>query len=314
MRRAWGANLGTKERWPLEPTLAKSSGGIVFAFRSLDKKYYGLGREVRLYMRREGVSMSDFDTLMVPWWQFSISKNFPAATKSPRPPSLHSSSSSSPKNSSNSATFSPNAFYRRRRHRVCRPRLFAHKRSDSALSRLRGRLRDGSVLQRCCRPGPAVNYHEGDRIVKGQSDLPFLASDIQVGDTINTATRVLSFCEPGEIMFTETVHQLLRRHDLEKAFPLHRNERLVTKHEVVLETYTYKPAKSPTSTLYSPHSPLHAYKRFAAFPPIKAHTLWYFMETGLMPSCAMLFHRRITQSASSTTRRHSSLQAKFSRF
>ena len=133
---------------------------------------------------------------------------------------------------------------------------------------------DGVILR------TAVNCSDGDRIVFGL-DHALAGQYIQVGDTINLAARVLSFCEPREIMFSAEVQRLLRHHDLEAEFPLHRNERLVTKHGVTLDTYTYIPDPAQANILYSPTSPLHRYKRFTAFPPIKARTLRFFLAAGL---------------------------------
>lgn len=134
--------------------------------------------------------------------------------------------------------------------------------------------RDGIIIR------TALNYSEGDSIVFGSENvLP--GQYIQVGDAINIAARALSFCEPREIMFTSGVQRLLRNHDLEEAFPLHHNEPLVTKHGLRLDTYTYNPPTHLRDALYSPDAPSHPYKRFTAFPPIKADTLRYFMANGL---------------------------------
>lgn len=126
----------------------------------------------------------------------------------------------------------------------------------------------------------AVNYSEGDRVVFGPAG-SLENQYIQVGDTINIASRIVSFCEPRELMISDSVHNLLRHHELLSEFHFFRNDPLVTKHGLRLDTYTYFPQEELKDTFYSPNSPLHPYKRFAAFPPIKASTLRYFMSSGL---------------------------------
>jgi hypothetical protein len=143
---------------------------------------------------------------------------------------------------------------------------------DCAIRLTASLCRQGVILR------TALHYSEGDRLVFG-TDAALRGQYIQVGDTINVAARVITFCEPREIMLTDAVQSLLRRHDLE--YPLHRNEPLVTKHGVHLHTYTLVPMGDLAENLYSPSSPLQPYKRFIAFPPIKADTLRCFLSNGL---------------------------------
>ncbi len=126
----------------------------------------------------------------------------------------------------------------------------------------------------------ALNYSEGDRIVPGSGGA-LAGQYIQVGDAINIAARVITFCEPRELMVTAAVQQLMRNHELGDVFALHHNELLVTKHGLNLATYTYIPPKELKGMLYSPDSPLHPYKRFTSFPPLKLKTLSQFMANGL---------------------------------
>ena len=126
----------------------------------------------------------------------------------------------------------------------------------------------------------AVNYSQGDRLVLAPENL-FNGPYVQVGDTINIAARVLSFCEPCEIMVTDRVRWLLWCHGLLEDFPLHHNEPLTTKHGVRLDTYTYNPPDGQAKSLYSPDSALHRYKRFTSVPSIQAGTLRYFLTNRL---------------------------------
>ncbi|MCX6630997.1 MAG: hypothetical protein NTW28_25575 [Candidatus Solibacter sp.] len=145
---------------------------------------------------------------------------------------------------------------------------------DFAIDFTAGLCRDGLIIR------TALNYSECDRIVFAEANV-LAGQYIQVGDTINIAARTLSFCEPREIMLTAGVQKLLRNHELEDVFPVHHNEPLVTKHGLRLDTYTYVPPAHLQDALYSPTAPSHPYKRFTAFPPIKADTLRYFMANGL---------------------------------
>lgn len=126
----------------------------------------------------------------------------------------------------------------------------------------------------------ALNYSEGDRVVFGYEHA-LNGQYIQVGEAINIASRILSFCEPRELMISDSVYKLLKNNDLLDNFRFFHNVKLLTKHGHELNTYTYFPPEDQDNILYSPNSPLHHYKRFAAFPPIKAETLLYFMSSGL---------------------------------
>jgi Adenylate and Guanylate cyclase catalytic domain len=126
----------------------------------------------------------------------------------------------------------------------------------------------------------AINYSENDRIVFGKINA-LKGQYIQVGDTINVAARVITFAEPREIIVTDSVQRLLRSHDLLMEYELHHNEILITKHGLKLDTYTYIPNNKQVDDLYNPSSPLHCYKRFSAFPPLKSRTLNQFVASGM---------------------------------
>lgn len=127
----------------------------------------------------------------------------------------------------------------------------------------------------------AVNYSEKDRVIL-LSDSNAIGGDyIQIGDTINIATRIISFCEPREIMFSESLVEFLRKLDLENLLPLNKNDQFVTKHGLVLHTYTYNPPDNVLDYYYTPNSPSHPYKKYTSFPPITIETLQYFMDNGL---------------------------------
>jgi hypothetical protein len=125
----------------------------------------------------------------------------------------------------------------------------------------------------------ALNYSERERIVSG-FEHALKGQSFQVGNAKNMASRIISFCEPRELMISQSVYELLRDYDLEKQFHFNKNDVLETKHGVLLHTFTYVPSYDE-NILYSPKSPLHKYKRFSSFPPIKAETLDYFVSSGL---------------------------------
>lgn len=142
----------------------------------------------------------------------------------------------------------------------------------------RSLLGDGLVVR------VAVNTGQRDLTVSVPADSPLRGDIIQVGDTINIAARILTFCEPREVMVSEATVSWLRLCGHQKLFPFRRNDPLVTKHGVTLLTYSYDPPEPPTGEnklFYSPRSPSHEYKRFSGFPSIKPETLSSFMPSGL---------------------------------
>ena len=127
----------------------------------------------------------------------------------------------------------------------------------------------------------AVNFALKDRVMSLTESDPIYGEYIQIGDAINNATRILSFCETGEIMFSSSFVEYLRSLDIENTIPLLPNKQLLTKHGQKLNTFTYNPPEPNRSIFYTPDSPVHPYKKFASFPPITTSTLNYFIENGL---------------------------------
>lgn len=127
----------------------------------------------------------------------------------------------------------------------------------------------------------AVNYSDKDNVLL-IDDLEVIDGKyIQIGDTINNAARVITFCEPSEIMIHESVYLHLRNYALEKTYSFFKNDPIITKHGLELKTYTYDPQKDERKFIYSPHSPSHRYKKYNYFPSVKSETLKYFMKHGL---------------------------------
>lgn len=145
---------------------------------------------------------------------------------------------------------------------------------DFVVDLIAGLLRAGVVVR------TAINYSERDRIVTVPSGSSLRGDFVQVGDGINDAARIITFCEPRELLISDSFFRLLRQLDpLPHVF--HRNDTFRTKHGQLLQTHSYVPSADETGIFYSPNSPLHRYKRFSSFPPIKSETLDYFVHTGL---------------------------------
>lgn len=128
----------------------------------------------------------------------------------------------------------------------------------------------------------AVHYSEWDSIIIPIRDSRFIRGEyIQVGDTINLAKRILTFCEPCELMISKRFYKLLYNSDLEERYKFHENQEFFTKTPNPLRTYTYNPSEEERKYFYCPDSPWHAYKRYSYFPPVETKTLQYFMDNGL---------------------------------
>lgn len=138
------------------------------------------------------------------------------------------------------------------------------------------RLLKSGVVIRC-----AVHYSERDSIISVRDSRFIRGEYIQIGDTINLATRILTFSEPRELMISQSFHKLLHDVDLEDLHKFQKNQEFMTKHQIPLRTYTYDPSEEDRRYFYCPDSPWHVYKRYSYFPPVETETLQYFMDNGL---------------------------------
>lgn len=127
----------------------------------------------------------------------------------------------------------------------------------------------------------AVHYSEGDSVVVVQESTALVGKYIQIGDTINLAARIITYCEPKEILVSRDFIGLLRLMGLEKRHHFFENEPFVTKHGEVLRTFTFVAEGDEGTLLYQPSSPMHPYKKYNYFPPISSATLDYFMKIGM---------------------------------
>lgn len=126
----------------------------------------------------------------------------------------------------------------------------------------------------------AVNYSEFDRLINIKPYKSIHGAYVQSGDAINKASRMLSFCEPKEILISEPLAEFMKRQGIFNAGLFYKNDPLTTKHKEILETYSYIPPNSD-DLLYSPFSPTHQYKKYSYFPPLGGEVVRFFMETGI---------------------------------
>lgn len=150
-----------------------------------------------------------------------------------------------------------------------------HQFLDLVINMMACLIRQGIIVR------TAINYSELDRVVAIPDPSPLRGGFVQVGDGINEAARIVAFSEPRELLAGESFLRLLRRLRIPRESEFVKNQTFRTKHGQMLQTYTYKPSGADADAFYSPDSPLHRYKRFSSFPPIKSKTLDYFVKAGL---------------------------------
>ncbi len=127
----------------------------------------------------------------------------------------------------------------------------------------------------------AINYSERDKIITISHVGSIQGEFIQIGDTINTASRIISFAEVGEILVNNTVCKLLDNCGL-KQYSFKKNERFITKHGEEINSYSYVPKREEKKYLYNPDNPVHQYKKYSFFPAINIQVVEYFYKTGLL--------------------------------
>ena len=126
----------------------------------------------------------------------------------------------------------------------------------------------------------AINYAERDNAVIIKDSKYFYGHYIQTGDTINVAARIIIYCEPGEILLNKTVYKYLKLLDLDKKYQFYENKPIITKHNLILYTYSYIPKDD--ELIYNPEkSPQHGFKQYLYIPPIKTNIFNFFHKQGL---------------------------------
>ena len=136
----------------------------------------------------------------------------------------------------------------------------------------------GSLIEHGLSVKGVAHYSEHDWLVEIDQSSPVAGQYVQVGDTINHATRMLGFCDPRELVISAGLFVLLERLNIAHRYSFRANPEYVAKHQERLRTHTYV---SPTGVFYSPEGPEHLYKRYTAFPPVARETLDEFDDPGL---------------------------------
>ena len=133
--------------------------------------------------------------------------------------------------------------------------------------------RDVSTPGRRFRSG--ITYQEREPVV----EIPLVnieSGRAHVGSSISEATRLLDFCEPGEIQVTKKLIDFVG-----DPGRFVENPPYIAKHNLELRTYSYQPEESERAVLYAPEGPAHRFKRYRGFPKLDAAALEPFREGGL---------------------------------
>lgn len=124
----------------------------------------------------------------------------------------------------------------------------------------------------------AIHYSDFERVVVIKELKNIQGNFIQIGRTVNTASRIIQYCEPKEIIISKSVFDCLIQEDSVLVNKFFQNELFTTKHGERLLTYSYI---SDSKFIYSPNCPTHQYKKYNFFPPINGKTIQYYMNIGL---------------------------------
>lgn len=125
-----------------------------------------------------------------------------------------------------------------------------------------------------------LNHADKDWHVALPTSSPIRGDFIQIGDGINYAARLMSVCEPREILLSEAYVKWLRKHSLVAEYNLHRNPPFRVKHNELMTTWTYV-APTDDPRLYSPNAVIHPYRALTRLPSVNSDILEFFIELGL---------------------------------
>ncbi len=128
----------------------------------------------------------------------------------------------------------------------------------------------------------SINYGDMERIIDVSDFDPIHTDQIQVGDGINIAERIIHFCEPKEILWSEEYHKRLYHEGIDKKYKWKHYPEVFVKHMDALELYSYSPFKDEEEYIYSfkGEKSFHD-KKYAYFPPIKESTFQQIKKVGL---------------------------------
>lgn len=127
----------------------------------------------------------------------------------------------------------------------------------------------------------AMNASQMDRVVVLEETDALRGGFIPVGNSVADAQRIIQFAEPREVLVSESVIQMLQMFDCHVAYTFVKNEPFFSKSQKVLQSYSLVPHPEHIDLFYNPQTPLHFYKRYSNFPPIRATTFEFFSDNGL---------------------------------
>ena len=124
----------------------------------------------------------------------------------------------------------------------------------------------------------AMNASQMDRVVVLEETDALRGGFIPVGNSVADAQRIIQFAEPREVLVSESVIQMLQMFDCHVAYTFVKNEPFFSKSQKVLQSYSLVPHPEHIDLFYNPQTPLHFYKRYSNFPPIRATTFEFFSD------------------------------------
>lgn len=127
----------------------------------------------------------------------------------------------------------------------------------------------------------AVHYSNDEKAVVIKNLTSIQGDFIQIGKTVNTASRIIQFCEPSEIIISNAVYEAICEGGSRFKNRFFMNEKFTTKHGQELLTYSYIAEPENHDIFYDPNGPTHSYKKYNYFPPISGQTVKFFMDIGL---------------------------------
>lgn len=136
----------------------------------------------------------------------------------------------------------------------------------------------------------SINYSALETLIDISPDFPAInARQIQVGDGITLAERIIHFAEPDEIVITGHYYEQLFNVGLTRAHTFYPHRDVFVKDARSVELFSYKPTSVELRYVYGPaeKSEQH-FKRYAYFPPLQRETIDRFRTLGLRQDLADL--------------------------
>lgn len=128
----------------------------------------------------------------------------------------------------------------------------------------------------------SINYSGMETLLDLSSFEALVTSQIQVGNGINLAERLIHFAEPNEIVVTGQYYDQLLDvgFSMQPRFYIHRD--VFVKHMRTLRLFSYKPTADEEEYIYHPPTKDEQhFKRYAYFPPLRSDTIERFRQLDL---------------------------------